>query len=68
MENTQYFISSRGEWMICKKVGAETVWAHTGEEIDALVLENRLLHRLLDMRDELYFRFCESGLITGVEE
>jgi len=49
-------------------VGAETVWAHTGEEIDALVLENRLLHRLLDMRDELYFRFCESGLITGVEE
>jgi len=54
--------------MICKKVGAETVWAHTGEEIDALVLENRLLHRLLDMRDELYFRFCESGLITGVEE
>lgn len=32
---------------------------------DELVEDNAALHKLLDLRDEQYFKFCETGIIEG---
>lgn len=33
------------------------------DEYKRVVRENKSLHQLLDLRDEQYFEFCETGIV-----